>query len=140
MKKRDNKGFSLVELLVVIAIMAVLMAVSAPFLIGYVERSRLQKDESVLDEVMNSTYIALSVDKVYNQSHNTGIVVYINDGEVVSSNSSVLEEELQKLMPEVVEFGSKVYKNRGGETIGVTYSNPHGRFELDASWIEGTVN
>ena len=140
MKKWNNKGFSLIELIIVIAIMAVLMAVLAPFLISYVERSRLQKDESALDEVMNSTYIALSVDRVYNQSHNTGIVVYINDGEVISSNSDVLEEELQKLMPDEVNFGSKVYKNRGGETIGVTYSNPHGRFVLDASWIEGAVN
>ena len=137
MRKWNNKGFSLVELIIVIAIMAVLMAVLTPFLLSYVENSRLQKDESALDEILNSTYIALSVDRVYNESHNTGIEVYINDGEVISSNSDVLEEELQKIMPDAVNFESKEYKNRGGETIGVTYSNPHGRFILDPSWEEG---
>ena len=34
--KNENKGFSLVELIVVIAIMAVMVAVLAPALLGYV--------------------------------------------------------------------------------------------------------
>lgn len=137
MKKWNDKGFSLVELIIVIAIMAVLMAVLTPFLLNYVGKARLQKDEATLEEILHTTHIALSVDRVYNESKNTGIVVYINDGAVISSNSDVLEAELQKLIPDAVNFESKEYKNRGGETIGVTYSNPHGRFILDPSWQEG---
>jgi len=137
MKKWDDKGFSLIELIIVIAIMAVLMVVLTPFLLNYVGEERLQKDEAALNEILHTTHIALSVDRVYNESHSTGIVVYINDGAKISSNSDVLETELQRLIPDVVEFESKEYKSRGGETIGVTYSNPHGRFILDPSWVDG---
>ncbi len=140
MKKWNNKGFSLVELIIVIAIMAVLMAVLAPFMINYVERSRVQKDESALDEVLNSTHIALSVDEVYNNALSTGVVVTINDNSVVTANSDPLRQELQKICPEPIEFQSKKYMNRGGETIGITFSNPHGTFILDPSWVEEENN
>jgi type IV pilus assembly protein PilA len=44
MKKKNNKGFSLVELIVVIAIMAVLVGVLAPSFLKYVESSRQSTD------------------------------------------------------------------------------------------------
>jgi type IV pilus assembly protein PilA len=44
MKKKNNKGFSLVELIVVIAIMAVLVGVLAPSFMKYVESSRQSTD------------------------------------------------------------------------------------------------
>lgn len=136
MKKMNNKGFSLLELIVVIAIMAVLMAVLAPLLISYVETSRIQKDESALDEILNITHIALSVDRVYNESKTTGITVTITNNAVISSNSDVLEEEILKLMPEPVVFESRKYQASSGETIGITYSDPHGTFILTPSWVE----
>lgn len=40
MKKRNNKGFSLIELIVVIAIMAVFVGVLAPTLIRYIRKAR----------------------------------------------------------------------------------------------------
>jgi type IV pilus assembly protein PilA len=48
---KNNKGFSLVELIVVIAIMAVLVAVLAPQLMGYVEKSREATDIQNLDSI-----------------------------------------------------------------------------------------
>ena len=62
-----KSGFSLVELIVVIAIMAVMAAVLAPALLGYVERSRAQKDSSALDEVTNSVQLALADADVYDE-------------------------------------------------------------------------
>ncbi len=67
-KKRmvlGNKGFSLVELIIVIAIMAVLMAVLAPQLIKYVEKSRIQSDESAAAEILNVVKIALTDETIY---------------------------------------------------------------------------
>jgi len=57
---RNAKGFSLVELVVVIAIMAVLLAVLAPSMLYYTERSRAQKDNSTMDEVVNEVMLALA--------------------------------------------------------------------------------
>lgn len=63
----ENKGFSLVELIVVIAIMAVLTSVLAPSLLGYVEKSRMQKDDSAMGEVANSIKLALADQNVYDE-------------------------------------------------------------------------
>lgn len=65
--KNGNKGFSLVELIVVIAIMAVMTSVLAPALLGYVERSRAQKDDSAMSEVVNAVMLAMSDQDVYDE-------------------------------------------------------------------------
>ena len=62
-----KSGFSLVELIVVIAIMAVMAAVLAPALLGYVEKSRAQKDYSAMGEVSNSVQLALADTDVYDE-------------------------------------------------------------------------
>ena len=51
-RKMNNKGFSLVELIIVIAIMAVLVGVSAPAYLRYVEKSRKSADIQAIDSVM----------------------------------------------------------------------------------------
>lgn len=66
-RENKNKGFSLVELIVVIAIMAVLVAVLAPSLLQYVERSRAQKDDSAMGEVTNAIMLALADQDVYDE-------------------------------------------------------------------------
>ena len=66
-KKRNKLGFSLVELIVVIAIMAIMTAVLAPSLLSYVERSRAQKDDSAMSEVVNSIQLALADQNVYDE-------------------------------------------------------------------------
>ena len=65
--ENKNSGFSLVELIVVIAIMAVLTSVLAPSLLSYVEKSRMQKDDSAMGEVTNSIKLALADQNVYDE-------------------------------------------------------------------------
>lgn len=65
--ENENKGFSLVELIVVIAIMAVLTSVLAPSLLGYVENSRAQKDDSAMGEVTNVIKIAMANQDIYDE-------------------------------------------------------------------------
>ena len=62
--KKDNKGFSLVELIVVIAIMAVLMVVLTPALLRYVEKGRLQTDNTAIAEIANAAKIACASEAV----------------------------------------------------------------------------
>lgn len=59
-KKKKNKGFSLVELVTIIAIMAVLLTVLTPSLLRYTEDSRAQKDVSTAGEIVNAFRLALA--------------------------------------------------------------------------------
>ena len=63
----NKSAFSLVELIVVIAIMAVMAAVLAPALLGYVEKSRMQKDSSAMDEVVNAMQLSLADQAIYDE-------------------------------------------------------------------------
>ena len=66
--KNKERGFSLVELVVVIAIMAVLTAVLAPSLLTYVEKTRMQRDESAMGEVVHATKLALTDMDAYDEA------------------------------------------------------------------------
>lgn len=57
MKKRNNKGFSLIELIVVVAIMAVLVGVMAPAYLRYVEKARRQTCYSNMDNVVREVQL-----------------------------------------------------------------------------------
>lgn len=69
MLKNNKKGFSLVELIVVIAIMAVLMAILVPSLLRNVERSRMQRDDSAMSEVVESVKLALCDFDTYDEAY-----------------------------------------------------------------------
>ena len=84
-KKSDNKGFSLVELIIVIAIMAVLVAVLTPQLLKYVERSRVARDNTNLDEVERSISLALSDEATYLKTSGEIKITYANGGGTVGS-------------------------------------------------------
>ena len=51
LKKTNKKGFTLIELIVVVAIMAVLVALLAPNVLKYLEKSKVGKDINSLDSV-----------------------------------------------------------------------------------------
>ena len=76
--KKNNKGFSLVELIIVIAIMAVLVGVLAPQYLKYVEKSRIQADETALDEGRSAIVNSLSDADVYSTVATGAKVVFKN--------------------------------------------------------------
>lgn len=125
MKKKNNKGFSLVELIVVIAIMAVLMVVLAPAMLRYVEKSRIQKDESAAAEVRNAVELALADEKVVSTLPTTGeipavTVVYDATTETrkIEGGTEALLKEVKATTPESkIAFTSKKHKT---ETYTIT--------------------
>ena len=106
--KKNNKGFSLVELIVVVAIMAVLVAVLAPTLLRYVEKTRVQKDASAVSEVVQAVKIALA-DEDINKATSSGDKVVIVDSEdateLSTGNNTSLSTELGKTIG-TVKFSS----------------------------------
>lgn len=63
-KSLTNKGFSLVELIIVVAIMAVLIGVLAPQYLRYVEKTRLQRDNTGIADFANVLKIAATEEDI----------------------------------------------------------------------------
>ena len=59
-EKRDNKGFSLVELIIVIAIMAILVGIVGTQVIPYISKSKVAKDQQVLNSISTAAVTAYS--------------------------------------------------------------------------------
>ena len=106
-RKNENKGFSLVELIVVIAIMAVLTSVLAPSLLAYVERSRAQKDDSAMSEVVNAVLLGLSDQDIYDE-----VLFYTSYG-----NASCYVDETSK---STVRATADEVITKNGDGSGVT--------------------
>ena len=120
MKKMNNKGFSLVELIVVIAIMGVLMVVLAPQYLRYVEKSRLQKDNSAIAEIAENIKIAVSDDAVVGEEFDGATITVGNAG--YTCDDTALAAELVKTVGETdaVKLTSNTYKDNGNVTLEVT--------------------
>ncbi|MEG2452687.1 MAG: prepilin-type N-terminal cleavage/methylation domain-containing protein, partial [Clostridium sp.] len=67
MKKKNNKGFSLIELIIAIAILVILTGLLAPQFMRYMEKSREAKDMQVLDTVYSGVQVALANEKAYDE-------------------------------------------------------------------------
>ena len=122
--RKNNKGFSLVELIVVVAIMAVLVGVLAPAYLKYVENSRIQKDESAVEELRHAVEIALADEDVYTQVASGATVVVADDTAytytgitVPSGGTNQLQAELNTSVGTKIDFTSKKYE---GDTYTVT--------------------
>ena len=70
---KNNQGFSLIEIIVVVAIMIVLLAILTPSLLRYVENSRMQKDESAMDELCEVVRLALSDAEIFDEAYSYAI-------------------------------------------------------------------
>jgi type IV pilus assembly protein PilA len=119
MKKMNNKGFSLVELIIVIAIMAILIAVLAPQYLRYVEKTRLQSDNSMIGEVGNAVKVACSNDEI-NQEVSSGESWTPNTtASAATFTSAKLNAELKRVCGTELKVVSNSYKTTA-PTITIT--------------------
>ncbi len=127
MLKNRKKGFSLVELIVVIAILAVLIAVLAPSLLSYTERSRAAKDTSAMDEVVNAVNLSLADDEVYDEITKYALAgnasCYIDTTEDALTASKVVTKEganPQYMYDDNARLADEVAYAAAGSMRGVT--------------------
>lgn len=121
-KSLTNKGFSLVELIIVVAIMAVLIGVLAPQYLRYVEKSRLQKDNTSIAEVANVIKMASAEEKVVNDVRSAAsTVTYKFDSTgLVASGCAALDDEVNATITAAdVKLSSTTY------TKGVAAGTPY---------------
>lgn len=136
--KKNNKGFSLVELIVVIAIMAVLMVVLAPAMLRYVEKSRVQKDDTAVHEVQRAVELALSDEAVVDEISG-GEVVTVSNGSITmtSGTSAALLTEVHKTVTDsAVKLSSKTYKGHvyNIQIVSAGTSSGSDGFTVSGSW------
>lgn len=145
-KSLTNKGFSLVELIIVVAIMAVLIGVLAPQYLRYVEKARLQKDNSAIAEVANVIKIAGAEEDVVEEIKNkTSDIKYsfddtglLKDGTLLTdaTATTALDKEIMAtIKPSDVKITSTTYATTA-PTLEVTI-NAKSIVSVSASnWIE----
>lgn len=120
-ERKDNRGFSLVELIIVVTIMAVLMVVLTPAMLRYVEKTRVQKDESAIAEVLKVTELALADDKLYTEAGGGDITVTVKDDTEFSvvcgtgadpGAAGNLKADIQAAIGNKIRFSSATYRGK----------------------------
>ena len=120
MKKMNNKGFSLVELIIVIAIMAILIAVLAPQYLRYVEKSRLQSDNSAIGELANAIKIAAADDKVNSAIQSAGsatATINHTTGVITFSETTYLQPQVTPVVGSTLNIKSNKYKKATADPV-----------------------
>ncbi len=133
-----NDGFSLVELIVVIAIMAVMVGIITPAYLAYVEKTRIQRDESAAGEIFRAAEIVVYTGEY--EISGTVLVTFNSSGinlNAAIANNSQLQQILQDHFGNqytTAKPASKKYKNM---TYTVTILPPEGDSlipRLSAAW------
>ena len=127
MKKLNNKGFSLVELIIVIAIMAVLIAVLAPQFLRYVERSRLQSDNTAIGELANACKVAATDEDVTAEivaaaAGGITITIPVTTPAAINTGNTNLDAELLATIPQMA-LTSNTYVGGTAPTITLTITS-----------------
>lgn len=147
-KSLTNKGFSLVELIIVVAIMAVLIGVLAPQYLRYVEKTRLQRDNSAIAEIANSIKIACTEEKVNQEVVAAGAagkgVAFTTTATTTQTldltGTDALVAELAKTLGTKVELTSGTYtKSAAGVELTAT-ADTNGTITIKAKNYISTPN
>ncbi len=121
-KSLTNKGFSLVELIIVVAIMAVLIGVLAPQYLRYVEKSRLQKDNTSIAEIADCIKMMSAeetlVDK-FSTSATTPTKFSFTSGAFTGSGVDELDAELKATIGDWTTKPIKLSSNTYGKTANL---------------------
>lgn len=125
LKHNKKSGFSFMELMVVIAILAVFLAVLAPSLLSYVENSRMQKDDSTMEEVVNAVQLAITdsatFDEVYSYCIPNNYVTYTDSSGKYANRT--MDEEFWA-------------PDGSGAAVTITFNPENGKYNIS----EGIVN
>ncbi len=136
-KSLTNKGFSLVELIIVVAIMAVLIGVLAPQYLRYVEKTRLQRDNSSIAEVANVIKMASAEEAVITQLASGTVTYNFGATGMTGVGSTALDAEIKAtITPGDVKITSNTYST-AAPVLTVKINSTNNQIEVEATgWME----
>lgn len=146
-KSLTNKGFSLVELIIVVAIMAVLIGVLAPQYLRYVEKSRLQRDNTSIGEIADVIKM-MSADENLVSEFKSGVdFKFDTSGKFVGSDptNATLDGDMKLTLGDwtatgkEIELKSNTYTKASATTPVVIHAEVDGNNVMTvtcAQWVE----
>ncbi len=140
-KAAANKGFSLVELIIVVAIMAILGTVLVPQYMKYVEKTKLQKDNTAIAEIANAIKIAMADENInadtFDNTHTTLTSTGDEDEAKViafSNTSSKLHTELKSVIGDSYTTTSNTYRESSTDIV-ITISSSSGAIVVEVDGL-----
>ena len=116
MKKKNQKGFTLIELIVVIAILAILALIAIPRFAGFTDKAKLSADNQYAALVANTVNILM----VEGTITTGGVLAIANDGAVSATSGLTLKTATPALV-----FNTEIEKlvaKKKLQTPSMTYS------------------
>ncbi len=117
---KNKKGFTLIELIIVVAIMAVLVALLAPNVLKYLEKSRVSKDLASLDsvkvglsaELMDEKLVGYTTDGDANKVQ--GVFLADLEAKAADSQEGMLKTALEGVIDDAL-FGNEAMASKAGK-------------------------
>lgn len=132
LKKKNNKGFSLVELIVVILIMAIIAVALAPQVMKWVGKSKESTDENNIATIKSS--VSAAVADYMSEGNNVPAAKYtVHESGLTYTGAGTEDTVLTAKIAEVMNGDYPKVQNESGKVFQITITATTGQVVVDTT-------